>query len=236
MTAAPSQRGDRGDRREAAGPRERSLGVVLCGGHSRRMGSDKGALRLADGRTLVGRAADVLRGLTDAVVLASGRPPRYPAEGLPEIGDARPGAGPLAGLEAALAEASERGCVRAAVVACDMPRVDARLVGALLARSRDEDLDVVLVRTERGVEPLLGVYAARCLPAVRRALDAGERRMVAFHADSVEGRPLRVRALDPGELGAGPEAARNLNTPAELERELLERPLPPGEGRESGPR
>lgn len=182
-------------------------GVVFCGGQSRRMGRDK-ALILLGGATLIERATRVLLELTPRVLLASGPTPRYPELGFECVLDRGPDLGPLGGLEAALARVEAAGGRHVLAVACDMPRVTAGVLRALLERARAEEADVTLVATPDGEEPLCAVYAVGVLPAVRRALAAGERRMNAFH-DAV-----RVLRVPEGELEPG--CAANLNTPAEL--------------------
>ena len=188
-------------------------GVVFCGGASRRMGKDK-ALLVLEGRTLLARAAGVLADVTPRVLLSTGREPRYRELGLEcvvDAAEAEEGAGPLAGLVAVLERIQHEGLTYACILACDMPRVSPSVFRALLARTRLEDADVCLVRTRGGLEPLCGVYHARCLPAVRAALARGERRMDSFHGD------VRVVPVDDVELGE--DCARNLcnvNTPEEF--------------------
>jgi molybdopterin-guanine dinucleotide biosynthesis protein A len=223
------------DRPERAGGGERTsdlvLGVVLCGGASRRMGRDKAEL-VVEGRTLLERAAATLASVAHEVVLACGPEPRYAHRGLELVLDRVPGGGPLAGLEAGLARLAERGdgserpehpqCPQSngwlVALACDMPRADARVLALLLERARARDLDVCLLASPDGLEPLCAVYRASCLEPVRAALAAGERRMVAFHGRVAVG-VLHTDELAP--LGAElAGSAANLNTPEELAAEL----------------
>jgi molybdopterin-guanine dinucleotide biosynthesis protein A len=186
---------------------EGAWGVVFCGGASRRMGRDKGALVL-EGATLVERAAHVLAGVVPRVLLAAGTEPRYPELGLECVLDRAPGVGPLAGLEAALARLEAEGLARACILACDMPDVTPAVLDALLSASRDAEVDVVLVGDDGREEPLCAVYHVRVLGAVRAALARGERRLNAFYPD------VRVRRVPEAELGFG--CAGNLNTPEEF--------------------
>ncbi len=187
---------------------------MLCGGASRRMGADKALLRppYLGGRSLLEHAVLELEGVAPRVVLACGEEPRYAHLGRELVLDALGGAGPLAGLVAALE--SLRGewlCV----VACDMPRVGGDVFRALLERARELDLDACLLETPGGLEPLCGVYRKTCAGPARRALDGGERRLVSFHGELSIGRLAASTAA-----GGGGEWATNLNTPGEYEREL----------------
>ncbi len=183
------------------------------------MGRDKALLEI-DGRSLVETAVRVLDHVASEVWLACGSEARYPSLGRRLVLDRKPGAGPLAGLAAALDELPDGWLC---VLACDMPRVTPELFVRLLERAERDGLDACLALTERGWEPLCAVYHARCASTVRAALARGERRLVGFWTD---GGDLRVGAL---QVAAGATAERdgdpcvNLNTPAEYERELAAR-------------
>lgn len=208
-------------RRAAAGfPGANAVGgLLLCGGRSARMGSDKALLPLGD-RRLIELPLAVLAEVAGATRLAVGREPRYSELGLEQVLDdaAWSGAGPVAGLLAGLeAATTEWVCV----LACDMPRASAALLRELLARATAEDLDACLLRTEQGVEPLFAVYRRSCAPAIRRALERGRYKMTGFHEGTIDGRPLRIGELAVGAEGAA--AAANLNTLDELAGERRRR-------------
>jgi len=203
----------------SAAPRV-ALSAVLCGGASRRMGADKALLAL-EGRSLLSRSAESLAALGAPVVLACGSEDRYDELGFERVLDRIPGGGPLAGLEAVLARAratSDDEDAFVCLLACDMPRAGSQVFARLLQRAAARGADACLLATDAGVEPLLAVYRTRCLAAVRRALDAGERRMVAFHHGFGELTIATLDTRDPAE-GVAAEVARNLNTPAELRAE-----------------
>ena len=150
--------------REGAGRTAPLAGLVLCGGGSRRMGTDK-ALLLVDGQPLVLRVAELLSSVADPVLLASGKPGRLGDLGLAEVEDAIPGAGPLAGLVAGL-EASPHDLL--GVVAADMPFASPELLRHLAERAGGAD--AVVPVTASGREPLHAVYSASALPGLRAAL------------------------------------------------------------------
>ena len=104
------------------------------------------------------------------------------------------------------------------VLACDMPRASTMVFERLLQRAEERGADACLLMTTAGIEPLLAVYNTRCLDSVRRALDAGERRMIAFHRGFGD---LAIETLEDQDLPAGActDVARNLNTPGEFQDE-----------------
>lgn len=140
------------------------------------MGSDKALLSLGS-CTLLERAIATLSALAPCVSLACGASERYAQFGLQLVFDRYASAGPLAGLEAALASAREEWLV---VLACDLPRVTPGLLVQLVDEARAQELDACMFETEHGLEPLCAVYRSTCLPCVRAALAAGERKLTSF--------------------------------------------------------
>jgi molybdopterin-guanine dinucleotide biosynthesis protein A len=208
------ERERRSERDSEAGlpPKAAVTGLCLCGGASRRMGRDKALAELGE-RRLIDYPLSALAAVAGTTLLACGESPRYAELGLPLVLDTGPGAGPLRGLLAGLEAARTEWVV---VAACDMPRLCATALEALLAHASQNDLDVCLAEIERGTQPLFGVYRARCAAAVRAALERGERRLVAFHGEAPGGRPLCVGSL---RLERFADEACNLNTPEELRAE-----------------
>lgn len=196
-----------------------TYGAILAGGESRRYGAPK-ALASVGGRRIIDRVLEVLRGVTGDVVLLANEPSLFADLGLPTRPDLRPGLGALGGILTGLHWAREEGRRGILAVACDMPFLSPGLLAALLeAASVDEGRppDVVIPegRNRRGVEPLCAWYGTRCIDAIEARLEAGDRRMIAFHDDvRVERLPMdRVRRF-----GAPDTLFLNVNTPADRDR------------------
>src|SRR4030067_3307885 len=105
--------------------------IILAGGDSQRVGSDKANL-LLDGQTLLQRVTATMRQVFPQIIL-SVRAPRPEVE-LPQVCDDPSYAGPLAGLVAGLGHITTPW---AFVVACDMPFVVPEVV-ELLGRYRSK--------------------------------------------------------------------------------------------------
>ena len=182
--------------------------AILAGGAARRMGGQQKALLPFAGGSILARQLAVLGPLCDEVVVITNDPVPFAPFAVAVAADLHPGAGPLAGLEAAFA------ATRAEVVllvAGDMPL----LVPSLLRRVADlpPGHDAVVPRVDGRAEPLHAAYHRRLAPLVSRRLEAGERAMHAFLAC------LRVHWLDEAALRAIDPDLRSLanaNTPAEL--------------------
>src|SRR5512138_3186509 len=132
-------------------------GVVLVGGRSARMGSDK-ALLTVEGRPLYRIALDALRGAgLSRLLLAGGGRARFEEEAVAVVEDVHPGSS-LGGLHAGLLSAGT-GWIFA--LACDMPSPSPGLIRQLL--SLREGFDVVIPGRDGRLEPLFAAYSRACL-------------------------------------------------------------------------
>ncbi|HEX9887939.1 MAG TPA: molybdenum cofactor guanylyltransferase, partial [Nitriliruptorales bacterium] len=123
-------------------------GVVLAGGHSRRMGVDKAGLTLGD-QTLLERAVSCLRAICDEVLVASGDGRRL-AGPWRQVADVQADAGPLGGLVAAL-EAARTPLVAALAVDALSPSQELLM---FLAQRWDGRSWAVVPRAAGRLEPL----------------------------------------------------------------------------------
>lgn len=154
-------------------------GVVLAGGASRRMGTEKAFVTI-DGETFLQRAIGRLRRAGAApVVVATGTAGRLgplpEADG--EVADdpRHRGEGPLAGLLAAL-DASPREHV--AVLAVDLVDASPELLRWLREQWRPADIALLPLDAAGRPQPLHAVVGRAAAPAIASALAAGERRVL----------------------------------------------------------
>jgi molybdenum cofactor guanylyltransferase len=184
--------------------------AVLAGGKSERMGQDK-ALKPFLGRTLIERVLERLSGLAQEIIVTTNRPDLYKFLGLPLYPDLLPGRGPLGGLYSSLSAVHSP---LMAAVACDMPFTSLVLFEYEINLLVRDNLDAVLPNGARGTEPLHAIYRCEtCLPAVRSALAAGERKVISWLPEVKVGyiTPAEIAEIDPLDL-----AFWNLNTPGEF--------------------
>ncbi|MDP4096124.1 molybdenum cofactor guanylyltransferase [Paenibacillus sp. P96] len=146
-------------------------GIVLAGGASSRMGTDKSQLRL-DGMTVLERIAGEVRKAANRVIVTGSKGGSLPF-GLEAVPDQYPGQGPLAGLHAGLKETRTEWSI---LCACDMPLVNAETMLALLTLA-DEPWNAVIPVIGGRKQPLLAAYHHRVLPGLEERLQAGRLRM-----------------------------------------------------------
>lgn len=151
-------------------------GVVLCGGASRRMGTDK-AMLVTNGRTWLANAAECLtESGADPVLVAPGTAGRLGPLAWGEVDDgAFRGCGPLAGIAAALAAAPHD---RVAVLAVDLVDANPQLLRWLASIMGPEDPAVIPLDGAGRAQPLHAVYARSMAQAINTALAGGERRVL----------------------------------------------------------
>lgn len=100
--------------------------IILTGGGSRRMGTDKAALTW-DGQRAVDRVAALASAAGAVRVLTAGSD-----HGLEHVDDPAPGAGPVGGVLAGARALATHGVARALVLAVDAPTVTAEDLAPLL--------------------------------------------------------------------------------------------------------
>lgn len=205
----------------------RITGVILAGGESRRMGTDKALLEIA-GVPVISHSAAILARVTERVLIACGKEEReaYRFLDLPQIMDRYPGLGPLAGLHAAF-EASHTEWI--AALACDLPFVtDELLLYMIKLAAGGHDLQAVVpVSAEGRVQPLLGLYHLSVLPDLEAALKQQNLRVMEWLSK------LKVHYVhegeDPAVRLAAQEALLNMNTPEDYTAAVKRAAVLPGD-------
>ena len=180
------------------------------------MGEDK-ALKLFLGQKLIQRVVDRLACIADEILVTTNHPYDYAFLGNCLIPDLIPGRGSLGGLYTAMREAL---FPIVAVVACDMPFASAELIKVEAKLLVEENVDVVVPRSNCGLEPFHAVYRrATCLPVVRSAIDNNQLKVIDMFS-SMRVRELRRDEVDA--IGSSDVIFWNINTPDEfIEAELL---------------
>jgi molybdopterin-guanine dinucleotide biosynthesis protein A len=201
--------------------------VVLCGGRSQRMGTDKCLLKVGS-EAMLQRICRLLGSVTDQiVVVAAATQTLPPLPGQVVIcRDEYPDAGPLAGLTTGLAvinatrrqqssrhtpHSGQRPAVY--VCGCDSPFLHPQVVQQLSARLGTRDAVIV---NHRGRDQFLNaVYASSVEATARQLIESGEPRMQSLvnMLDTIRVDSAEFTGVDP-EL----QTFQNLNTPDEFQR------------------
>ncbi len=183
-------------------------GLVLAGGRSRRLGTDKALLAL-HGRPVIQWTVERVASVCDHVTLVVNEPDRYRFLGLPMVTDVTPYGGPLVGLYSGLRHTSAPWTL---ALACDMPLVRTELLQWLL-KCRNA-VDAALPVVNGLVQPFPGLYSRDCVGAIDSLLASGKSAArdlaQACHVTLVD--EETIRKLDPGLL-----TFRDIDTPGDFE-------------------
>lgn len=179
--------------------------LVLAGGQSRRMGSDK-ALLMRDGRSQLQRAVELLHeSIDDVYVSVRKDQTTEPERGrFPQIVDAYEDMGPLAGILSAM---DADPAATWFVVACDLPNINRKTIRALLDGRRPREPFVAYRSSHDGLpEPLCAIYAPGARPLIDEFVAAG---LTCPRKILIRSEARLIEQTDPASLD-------NMNTPEDL--------------------
>jgi molybdopterin-guanine dinucleotide biosynthesis protein A len=187
--------------------------ILLAGGQSSRMGTNKALLSLG-GKKNVERIVDELSKVSSlsTPLIVTNQPDVYSWLELPMTSDVFPGQGPLAGIHAGMLASDHKVNL---VVACDMPFVSSSLARWLLEQAGNYDATVPRI-TPNVLHPLFAVYFTEtCLPVVEACLQGGQLRVTDMLSK------LGVNYVNPVEDGLAIDvnlAFYNMNHPHEYKQ------------------
>lgn len=187
-------------------------GLVLTGGKSRRMGTDK-ALLEHDGRSQLAHVAAVLEAAVERVFVSA----RQDQQDEPErsryelVFDRYDDMGPLAGILSAMDEYPDADWL---VVACDLPNITDRTLAHLVASCSTEHPFTAYISSHDGLpEPLCAIWRSGTAGIIREFIDEGiscPRKIL------IRSNTHLIEQLDPASLD-------NINTPDDLASSVLEK-------------
>ena len=149
----------------------KAAAIILAGGKSSRMGTNKALLKINE-KTNIERTADKLKLLFDDIILVTNQSEPYEFLGLRMVPDQYPGMGPLAGVHAGLT-ASDYDINF--IVACDMPFVSGELSEVLVNNSLHYDAVIPVINGRQ--HPLFSVFKKQTAQVVEQQIKADQLRM-----------------------------------------------------------
>jgi len=149
-------------------------GVILAGGKSTRMGSNKALLPYRGGR-FIEAIHRLFADIFSEVILVTNTPDQYDFLPCRKEQDILKGMGVLAGIHSGLYHSSSPAIF---AVACDMPYLVEGLIRHMASRA--DAGGVLIPEGPDGLEPLHAVYGKGCLAAMETTLLSGQRRIVSF--------------------------------------------------------
>lgn len=178
-------------------------GIILAGGRSTRFGGGEKSLRQVNGKAMICRVMESLRGVVDEIII-SVRDEKQQELVYPIIRDIdnfvydeSHGMGPLSGVRSGLRKARGDYVI---IVACDMPYIKKEAVELLFGLAMGHDAAVPM-HEDGFIEPLHAVYKRDAmLDAVEHSFKAGEKRIASplkYLGDVVYVTDEKIKAVDP---------------------------------------
>ena len=186
-------------------------GVILAGGKSKRIGTNKAFLEI-NGRKIIDRVVDVFQETFDEVILVTNSPLEYLHLNLRIVTDLFPNRGSLGGIYTGLFFSSFQHIF---VSACDMPFLNQGFIRYM--KSKVDNFDVVVPCSSDGLQPLHAIYSKRCSRNIESLINAQNLKIVNFYPK------VRVKKISAQEiLTFDPHQSIffNINTPEDLEKAI----------------
>ncbi len=189
--------------------------AILAGGLSSRFnGQPKGLIQI-DGQPIVQRLHDRLKPIFQELIIVTNQPLDYMGIDCHIVTDLFDQRSSLTGIHAALFHAT---CPHVFLTACDTPFLSIRVVQLLLAHI-SMNHDVIMPATSAGLEPLCAVYRKSCLHTVQmRIIKKRFKIQNVFRAHRI----LKVSEKKLRDADPQLRSFFNINTPADLDRALLQ--------------
>ena len=146
-------------------------GIVLAGGKSSRMGSDKGLLKI-DKKTFVENVIAAMEPLVNEIIIVSNNP-EYNQFGFHRVEDGIKDSGPLAGLYSGLKYSDSEFNL---VLSCDIPMIKTEILKKLIEADYKK-YEVTQIKSHNKTMPLIAIYHKHCMHKCLELLQQGERRL-----------------------------------------------------------
>ena len=141
--------------------------IILAGGKSTRMGTNKSLLKIED-KTIIERLRDLLQSLFKEVIIITNEPDDYKFLGLPVYEDIYRYRGPLAGIHSGLKHSKTK---LNFIISCDLPFMTKQMINYLIEYKTDKLITVA--KADGFIQQLAGKYSRACLSPSEKILKEG---------------------------------------------------------------
>jgi molybdenum cofactor guanylyltransferase len=145
----------------------KAAAIILSGGKSSRMGTNKALLKLNE-KTTIERMVDILKIYFDDIILVTNDMESYQFLGVKMVSDRYPGKGPLAGFHAGLM-ASDYDVNF--ITACDMPFISGELAATLVNMIDHYDALVPVINGK--MQTLCAVFQKKSVAKIEECIENG---------------------------------------------------------------
>lgn len=179
-------------------------GIILSGGKSSRMGTDKGFLML-NNKSFMQHSIDALKPIVSETLMVSNHTD-HDAFGLKRVEDCIENAGPLAGIYSGLKASNTEYNL---VLSCDIPLINTDILNRLIL-GIDETSEVIQIESNGRKMPLIALYKKSCETTFKSLLNQGERKLQ-YAVNQCKVKSISIAASEN-------KFTTNVNTEAELKQ------------------
>lgn len=186
-------------------------GIILSGGKSKRMGTNKAFLSV-EGERLIDRTVRLFKDIFQEVIVVTNSPLDYLDQDCTIATDIIKGKGALGGIYAGLFFALHE---QAFVSACDMPFLNKSFIEYMI--EHHGPYDIVVPQHSDGLQPLHAIYSRRCLPVIKKVVEQDHLKITGFY------KGFKIKIIPETEINQfDPERKMffNMNTRKDLEQIL----------------
>lgn len=149
-------------------------GIILAGGKSSRMGTDKGFVMYKH-QSFMDHIIEALKQVVNNIIIVSDNTD-YDDFNLKRVDDIIKDSGPLAGLYSGLTHSNTQDNL---VLSCDIPLINTEILQKLVAH-KDDNVDIIQLESMGKTMPLIALYKKECAQICYDLLQRNERRMSAL--------------------------------------------------------
>ena len=145
-------------------------GIILSGGKSTRMGTDKGLIPF-NGKPMIETVIDHMLPLCNQLLISTNNQ-EYQKFGFEMIADDYENMGPIAGILSSFPHAKNE---RILLISCDLPNASTSFLAQLIFLAKD--FDITLPVSDGLTQPLCGVYSKKIIDQLKLLVLNGETKL-----------------------------------------------------------
>ncbi|MBU4342451.1 MAG: molybdenum cofactor guanylyltransferase [Candidatus Omnitrophica bacterium] len=184
-----------------------ATGIILAGGKSTRMKTDKAFLKLGP-KTMIEELVSKLEKKFSKLMIIANDKERYSRFDMQVIEDIIPDKGPLGGIYTGLVKSDS---FYNFIFSCDAPFVNPDLIDYMISKAKD--FDIVVPKWQDRFEPLHAIYSKDCIEAIESQLGKNELKVTNCL------QYVKVRVINEKEISrfvSSQPFFANINTPQDL--------------------
>jgi molybdopterin-guanine dinucleotide biosynthesis protein A len=142
-----------------------TTGIILSGGKSSRMGSDKALLKIVN-ETIIERITNLMNSIFSDVFIVTNTPREYKFLNIPLYEDIYKCKGPLSGIHSGLVHSSTD---KNFIISCDLPLITRELIDYIVEFKSNKPIKYCFADDRHHY--LAGIYSKKLIPEIERILN-----------------------------------------------------------------